>query len=278
MPERLQKYLAARGLGSRREIEAWISRGEIQINNRVAQLGDQVSDTDVIRVRGRVLGQAQRPHQWLVYHKPEGEICTRQDPEGRPSVFASLPRLRGQRWVSVGRLDLNTSGLMLFTTDGALAHALMHPSNELVREYAVRVLGEVSESTQARLLAGLLLDDGEARFASLAPAGGEGANHWFHVTVTEGRNRLVRRLWEAAGCTVSRLIRVRFGPIVLGHGLKSGRHRPLESTEVTALYAAVGSAPTSNSKNKNGRGRFDPAGKKRGESEQRGQGRSGKRR
>jgi 23S rRNA pseudouridine2605 synthase len=243
MGERLQKYLAARGLGSRREIEAWIVRGEVQVNGRVAKLGDQANPTDVIQVRGRTVAGGERRHRWIAYHKPEGEICTRSDPEGRVSVFASLPRLRGQRWVSVGRLDLNTSGLLLFTTDGALAHALMHPAQALVREYAVRVLGEVSTEVQERLLRGVDLDDGPAQFQSLRAAGGEGANQWFHVTVTEGRNRLVRRLWEAVGVTVSRLIRVRYGPVELGRGLRTGHLRDLEATEVKALYAAAGVPP-----------------------------------
>lgn len=240
MSERLQKFLAARGLGSRREIEGWIERGEVRVNGRIAELGDQVGPDDTIHVRGRPVRSVAPAPRWLAYHKPEGEICSRSDPEGRSSVFAALPRLRGQRWVSVGRLDLNTSGLLLFTTDGALAHALMHPSRGLVREYAARVLGEVSEAVQHSLLHGLELEDGPARFESLLDAGGEGANHWFHVTVSEGRNRLVRRLWDAAGVTVSRLIRIRYGPVELGRGLKTGRFRELESAEVKALYAAAG--------------------------------------
>ncbi|WP_043739479.1 23S rRNA pseudouridine(2605) synthase RluB [Thioalkalivibrio nitratireducens] len=240
MSERLQKYLAARGLGSRREIEVWIANGEVMVNGRVATLGDQVQAGDEIRVRGRVLRGDERPQRWIAYHKPEGEICSRSDPEGRSSVFSALPRLRDQRWVSVGRLDLNTSGLLLFTTDGDLAHALMHPSQALVREYAVRVLGEVPAETLQGLLAGIELEDGPARFETLVEAGGEGANRWFHVTVSEGRNRLVRRLWEAAGCTVSRLIRIRYGPVALGRGLRVGRFRDLVPEEVAALYEAAG--------------------------------------
>lgn len=239
MAERLQKYLAARGLGSRREIEGWIERGEIHVNGRVATLGLQVSAEDVIYVRGRLVHGDERAHRWLAYHKPEGEICTRSDPEGRASVFATLPRLRGQRWVSIGRLDLNTSGLLLFTTDGALAHALMHPSHAILREYAVRVLGEVPNEVQQRLLNGIELEDGPAHFESLKSAGGEGANQWFHVTVSEGRNRLVRRLWDAVEITVSRLIRIRYGPVELGRALKTGRFRDLDAREVRALYAAV---------------------------------------
>lgn len=243
MAERLQKYLAARGLGSRREIETWIERGEIQVNGRVAVLGDQVSSEDNILVRGRPVKGEKPDHRWVAYHKPEGEICSRSDPEGRASVFGNLPRLRGQRWVSVGRLDLNTSGLLIFTTDGELAHALMHPSHALEREYAVRVLGVVSEEVQRDLLRGVELEDGPAGFDTLAEAGGEGANHWFHVTVREGRNRLVRRLWDAVGVTVSRLIRIRYGPVELGKGLKVGHCRDLDSREVKALYAAAGKMP-----------------------------------
>ncbi|WP_018863796.1 MULTISPECIES: 23S rRNA pseudouridine(2605) synthase RluB [Thioalkalivibrio] len=239
MSERVQKVLAARGLGSRREIEGWIERGEVKVNQRTAKLGDQVGPNDVIRVRGRVIHMAEHAHRWLVYHKPVGEICSRSDPEGRKPVFASLPRLKGQRWVAVGRLDLNTSGLLLFTTDGELANRLMHPSHSLEREYAVRVLGEVPDDTRRMLLEGVELEDGPARFDVLEERGGDGANHWFHVVVSEGRNRLVRRLWDAVGVTVSRLIRVRYGPVVLGRGLKTGASRDLEVREVEALYEAV---------------------------------------
>ena len=199
MAERVQKVLAARGLGSRREIETWIERGEVQVNNRTAGLGDQVDPDDVIRVRGRIVRRPARAHRWIVYHKPVGEICSRSDPEGRRPVFASLPRLKGQRWVAVGRLDLNTSGLLLFTTDGELANRLMHPGKALEREYAVRVLGEVPQATRDMLLEGVELEDGPARFDALEAHGGEGANQWFHGVVTEGRNRLVRRLWDAVG-------------------------------------------------------------------------------
>ena len=239
MSERVQKVLAARGLGSRREIEGWIERGEVQVNNRTARLGDTVDEHDTIRVRGRIIRRPEHRHRWIVYHKPVGEICSRSDPEGRRPVFASLPRLRGQRWVAVGRLDLNTSGLLLFTTDGELANCLMHPSHALEREYAVRVLGEVPEATREMLLEGVELEDGPAHFDALEDRGGDGANHWFHVVVTEGRNRLVRRLWDAVGVTVSRLIRVRYGPVVLGKGLKTGAVRDLEDREIAALYQAA---------------------------------------
>ncbi|WP_018175764.1 23S rRNA pseudouridine(2605) synthase RluB [Thioalkalivibrio sp. AKL8] len=264
MSERVQKVLAARGLGSRREIEGWIERGEVQVNNRTVKLGDQVDEHDVIRVRGRIVRRPEHPHRWIVYHKPVGEICSRSDPEGRRPVFASLPRLKGQRWVAVGRLDLNTSGLLLFTTDGELANRLMHPSMALEREYAVRVLGEVPPATQDMLREGVELEDGAARFDSLEEQGGEGANHWFHVVVSEGRNRLVRRLWDAVGVTVSRLIRVRYGPVVLGHGLKTGAVRDLETREVAGLYEAA-DLPVPDSVRTRGRGgpRRDPRGKPR---------------
>ncbi|WP_018877582.1 23S rRNA pseudouridine(2605) synthase RluB [Thioalkalivibrio sp. ALE28] len=265
MSERVQKVLAARGLGSRREIEGWIERGEVQVNNRTARLGDQVDEHDVIRVRGRIVRRPEHPHRWIVYHKPVGEICSRSDPEGRRPVFASLPRLKGQRWVAVGRLDLNTSGLLLFTTDGELANRLMHPSMALEREYAVRVLGEVPPATLDMLREGVELEDGPARFDSLEEQGGDGANHWYHVIVSEGRNRLVRRLWDAVGVTVSRLIRVRYGPVVLGRGLKTGAVRDLESREVAGLYAAV-DLPMPESVRARGRGgpRRDPHSKRPG--------------
>ena len=240
MLERLQKVLAARGVGSRREIEEWIRLGEVRINGRVAKLGEKVEPHATLTLRGRPVVHREQAHRVGVYHKPVGEICARTDPSGRRSVFMSLPRLRGQRWVSVGRLDLNTSGLLLFTTDGALANALMHPSHELERTYAVRVLGAVDEGTLARLQDSVALEDGPARFDRIEAAGGDGANQWFHVTVREGRNRLVRRLWEAVGLQVSRLIRIGYGPIALGSGLRVGHFRDLGPAETEALYWAAG--------------------------------------
>lgn len=242
-PLRLQKYLADSGLGSRREIERWISEGRVRVNGDVARLGDRVSDADRIRIDGqevRVRRHHPNKHQTIAYHKPEGELVTRRDPEERPTVFRHLPRPKQGRWIAVGRLDLNTSGLILFTTDGELANRLMHPSRELEREYAVRILGEVSPETLRLLGEGIALEDGPARFESIRDAGGSGANHWYHVTLREGRNREVRRLWEAAGCTVSRLIRVRYGTIELGRRLAPGQWRALDEDELASLRALAG--------------------------------------
>jgi 23S rRNA pseudouridine2605 synthase len=245
-PERLQKILAQAGVGSRREMEEWIAAGKITVNGEVAKIGQSVVPTDKVKIGGRLInirftGSA-RPPRVLMYHKPEGEIVSRDDPDGRPSVFAALPRIRGGRWITVGRLDFNTSGLLLFTTSGELANKLMHPSSELVREYAVRVLGELTPDAQQQLLQGVELEDGKASFASLEDAGGEGANRWVRVTLFEGRNREVRRMFEAVGCTVSRLIRVRYGPFVLPPQLKRGRCRELSEAEVKELLKQLRTA------------------------------------
>lgn len=240
---RLQKVLAEAGLGSRREIEGWIAEGRVQVNGQVATLGQRVGPADRIRVDGQDLRR--RPAraaglQVIAYNKPEGEIVTRKDPEERPTIFRRLPRPKSGRWISVGRLDINTSGLLLVTNDGDLANRLMHPSREVEREYAVRILGAVPEATLARLIAGVELDDGPARFDGIAEAGGEGANHWYRVTLREGRNREVRRLWEAVGCRVSRLIRTRFGNVDLGPRLFTGSWRPLTEGELAGLLALAG--------------------------------------
>ncbi|HET6724515.1 MAG TPA: pseudouridine synthase [Gammaproteobacteria bacterium] len=245
-PERLQKLLSAAGLGSRREIEGWISEGRVTVNGQRAQLGDKATPADRISVDGRrVRFKAEAPPpRTIVYHKPEGEITTRNDPENRPTVFENLPRLRGARWITVGRLDVNTSGLLLFTTDGALAHRLMHPSTELTRRYAVRVLGEVENAVLAKLRSGVQLEDGLAQAANVEPAGGSGANRWYHLTLREGRNREVRRMWESQGLTVSRLIRIGYGPIELGRNLPRGKWRELTPGEIGTLYDSAG-LPTS---------------------------------
>lgn len=244
--EKLQKVLARAGLGSRRELELWIEGGRVTVNGAVAKLGDRVLPQQDIRVDGQPLSASARHgtrRRVIIYSKPEGQVCTMADPEGRPTVFDRLPVLRGARWIVIGRLDFNTQGLLLFTTDGALANKLMHPSSEIEREYAVRVLGTVDADMLARLRAGVQLDDGMAHFDDIRDAGGEGANHWYHVTLKEGRNREVRRLWEAVGVKVSRLIRVRFGPVTLPRMLRPGRWEELDPEIMTALIESVGLAP-----------------------------------
>jgi 23S rRNA pseudouridine2605 synthase len=243
-PVRLQKLLAETGLGSRREIESWITAGRVRVNGNLAKLGDRATSADRIRIDSRDV-TIKRPRsdtapQIIAYHKPEGELVTRRDPDERPTVFRHLPRPKEGRWIAVGRLDINTSGLILFTTDGELAHRLMHPSQELQREYAVRILGAVPPGTLERLTTGIELEDGLAKCDSVTTQGGTGANQWFHVVLHEGRNREVRRLWEAAGCTVSRLIRIRYGNIELGRRLFTGNWRPLTETEQAALMGLAG--------------------------------------
>ncbi|TVS17206.1 MAG: 23S rRNA pseudouridine(2605) synthase RluB [Gammaproteobacteria bacterium] len=241
--EKLQKVLARAGLGSRRALEEWISAGRIKVNGEVARLGDRVAGGDRIEVDGRALGRSADVEpgvRMLLYNKPQGEICTRNDPEGRPTCFDRLPRLATGRWVAVGRLDYNTSGLLLFTTDGELANRLMHPAAQLDREYAVRVHGTVEDDVLQRLKEGVLLEDGPARFSDVQYYGGEGANRWYHVVLMEGRNREVRRLWESQGVEVSRLKRVRFGPLVMPSTLVMGRWLELRPEEIDALCRLVG--------------------------------------
>jgi len=242
MSERLQKWLAGQGLGSRRQMEAWIADGRITVDGKPAVLGQKVSGRERIKVDGRLLrvssNRAPRP-KTIMYNKPAGEICTRADPQGRPTVFDNLPHLSRGRWIGVGRLDFQTSGLLLFTTDGELANRLMHPSTGLIREYSVRLRGEIDAAAQKKLRRGIELEDGVARFETLEFAGGDGQNRWYKVSVTEGRNRVVRRLFAAVGHRVSRLIRIRFGPISLPRPLPAGRSRPLSPGEISALYAAV---------------------------------------
>lgn len=241
--EKLQKVLARAGFGSRREIETWIEEGRVKVNGKPATLGDRVDDNARIEVDGKRVHPRQLEEKRcrvLIYHKPAGKMCTRSDPEGRPTIYEDLPRVSGVRFVPVGRLDLNTSGLLLVTTDGELANRLMHPSHEVEREYAVRVLGEVDRDTLTRLQEGVELEDGPAHFDAIINAGGDGANHWYHVILREGRNREVRRLWESQGLTVSRLTRVRFGEIALPRGLKQGRWEDLPEEAVDHLRKSVG--------------------------------------
>ncbi len=243
---RLQKLLSRAGYGSRREIEGWIADGRVRVNGRVARLGDRASAADELRIDGRPVSRkrmARSETRIILYNKPEGELVTRNDPEGRPTVFQRLPRLPSGRWIPVGRLDINSSGLLLLTTDGELANRLMHPSNRVEREYAVRVNGRITDEDVRELVTGIQLDDGPARFEDVVDVGGDGANHWFHVVIVEGRKREVRRMWEALGFLVSRLIRVRYGPIRLGARLKPGRWRELDKDEFKQLYQLVGSRP-----------------------------------
>ncbi|MBI4742416.1 MAG: pseudouridine synthase [Betaproteobacteria bacterium] len=241
-PERLHKLLAQSGAGSRREMEALIAAGRVSVNGEPAQTGQSVSPGDRVKVGGKLvhLKFSNRLPRVIIYHKPEGEIVSRDDPERRPTVFTSLPRMAGGRWVAVGRLDFNTSGLLLFTTSGDLANRLMHPRYNLVREYAVRILGDLPDEARQRLLDGIELDDGPAQFATFQEAGGEGANHWYRVSLFEGRNREVRRMFEAVGAVVSRLMRVRYGPFVLPPNLKRGQVMELGEGEIHKLMADFG--------------------------------------
>ncbi|MGA5482279.1 23S rRNA pseudouridine(2605) synthase RluB [Pseudomonas siliginis] len=245
--EKLQKVLARIGVGSRRDVESWISQGRIKVNGKDATLGLRVDMHDAITIDGKVIKReeaAESVRRVIMYNKPDGEICTRDDPEGRPTVFDKLPRPKEGRWINIGRLDINTTGLLMFTTDGELANRLMHPSYEMDREYAVRVRGEVDDEMIERLKAGVVLEDGPARFTDIQQApGGEGFNHWYHCVVMEGRNREVRRLWESQGLVVSRLKRVRFGPVFLNSDLPMGRWREMSQYEVDVLSAEVGLTP-----------------------------------
>lgn len=242
MDEKLQKVLARSGIGSRREMERWIEQGRVKVNDEVVTLGERVSDKDTIKVDNKIINQkrTQVQQRVIAYHKPVGEVCTRDDPEGRKTIFSNLPKLRSGRWISVGRLDLNTSGLLLLTTDGELANKLMHPSSEVEREYAVRVLGEVSPEIINQLKSNVPLDDGDAHFSDVKESGGEGANHWYNVTLKEGRNREVRRLWEYFGFAVSRLMRIRYGDIKLERSVRPSKSEDLTEKEMEQLYDSVG--------------------------------------
>jgi 23S rRNA pseudouridine2605 synthase len=241
--ERIQKVLARGGVGSRREIERWIDEGRLKINGDIVKLGDRLKVGDYLQLNDRVMHWekfAIQPTRVLLYHKPTGEVVTRRDPQGRPVVFSQLPVLETARWISVGRLDINTSGLLLVTNNGELANKLMHPSTQVEREYAVRILGNVSDETLEKLKKGVELEDGVAKFDAIRFFGGEGANKWYHVIVSEGRNRLVRRLWEAQEVIVSRLMRVRYGPVVLPERLKTGAFYELTDKELDLLFDFAG--------------------------------------
>ncbi len=241
--EKLQKVIARAGFCSRREAERWIKDGRISVNGKLASLGDRVKEEDKIRVDGVAIHDdaiKKNKVRIIMYNKPEGEVCTRKDPENRATVFDSLPKIYHSRWVQIGRLDTNTSGLLLFTNDGELANRLMHPSSEIEREYAVRVFGEVTDEMKKRLRKGVQLDDGPASFHKIVDAGGEGMNHWYHVSLSEGRNREVRRLWESQnGIKVSRLIRLRYGVCNLDRELPRGRWKYLTSAEIKAIMQSV---------------------------------------
>ncbi|MCU7904280.1 MAG: pseudouridine synthase [Candidatus Thiodiazotropha sp. (ex Epidulcina cf. delphinae)] len=241
--ERLQKVLANAGMGSRRRIEGWIAEGRVEVNGEVAKLGQRVRPSDAIRVDGRQVAKRllEAPErEVLVYNKPEGELVTRKDTEGRRTVFDRMPKLKHGRWIPVGRLDINSSGLLLLTTDGELANRLMHPSRQVEREYAVRVMGKVSEEQLKQLTHGVELEDGPARFEEIVESGGEGINRWYHVVIMEGRQREVRRMWEAVGARVSRLKRVRYGSVILDSVLKVGRWRYLSEAEIEELLVSLG--------------------------------------
>lgn len=238
--ERLQKILSQAGLGSRREMERWIESGWVQVNGQSVKLGDSAGPFDKITVKGKLIVNPLKEKQnarVLLYHKPVGEISSRHDPKFGKTVFDNLPHLRQGRWVQVGRLDLNTSGLLLFTTDGELANQLMHPKYELEREYAVRVHGRVSPEMLNNLKRGVTLDDGPAKFTRIESRGGDGANSWYHVTLNEGRNREVRRLWESQGVEVSRLIRIRYGTLLMPRFLARGQTYELTPKEVADFVA-----------------------------------------
>jgi 23S rRNA pseudouridine2605 synthase len=236
-PQKIHKVLAAAGLGSRREMEEQIRAGKVKVNGELAQLGMRVQAGDVIRVGRRQVTVRDSSGQVriIAYHKPEGEIVSHDDPQGRPSVFAKLPPMRRGKWLAVGRLDYNTSGLLIFTTSGELCNRLMHPRYEVEREYAVRIIGKLSEEQLKQLKKGVRLEDGMARFEQLEERGGRGLNHWYRVVLREGRNRIVRRMFDAVGFRVSRLMRVRFGIVSLPFGLRRGAWRELDEKQTAAI-------------------------------------------
>jgi len=243
MSEKLQKVLARAAFGSRREMETWIIQKRIRVNGKIAQIGDRVSDADQIFVDGKRVSSRQGldklKHRYLLYNKNENEICSKKDPRGRATVFDKLPPLKHGRWISIGRLDFNTTGLLLFTTDGDTANLLTHPSSMIEREYAVRVMGNVEPSMIKSMHEGVQIDNEIYRFTDIQYFGGDGLNRWYHVVVMTGRNREVRKLWESQGVKVSRLKRVRFGPIFMPSKLKRGQHQELSQKEVEKLLKLV---------------------------------------
>ncbi|MEH6568380.1 MAG: pseudouridine synthase [Halioglobus sp.] len=239
--EKLQKVLARAGFGSRREMERWIQERRVTVDAKVATLGDRVDGQAKITVDGKPLTLAPADEtRCILYHKPTGEVCSRKDPQGRRTVFEKLPKLKSGRWISIGRLDFNTSGLLLFSTDGDLANALMHPSSNIEREYMVRVMGDVEPEMLERMVEGVMLDDGVAKFTDIQDGGGDGINRWYYVVLMEGRNREVRRLWESQGLTVSRLKRVRYGEVFIPSRVKQGQWTEMERKEIKGLYRMAG--------------------------------------
>ena len=242
MADRIQKVLANAGYGSRREIEKLINNGKIKVNGKLATIGQCIEEKDQVAINSRPIRlhqQRKKKPKVLAYYKQAGEVCTRRDEKGRETVFKNLPRLRNSRWISIGRLDLNTTGLLLFTTDGELANKLMHPSSEIEREYAVRVFGRVTNENINTLLGGVELEDGFAKFTDIVDSGGKGTNHWYHVVVMEGRNKEVRRLWESQGVQVTRLIRTRFGSYILPRKKRVGQFWRLDEKEIKSLENSI---------------------------------------
>lgn len=242
--EKLQKILARAGFGSRRSVETMIADGKVSVNGRIAELGERASETDQIRVNGQLVKQtrlAKQPTQVILYNKPEGRVCSRKDEKGRETIYSQLPRIINSRWVSIGRLDLNTSGLLILTNNGELANRLAHPSYEVEREYLVRVFGEVEEEIIKRLRQGVMLEDGPAKFDKISRLNkdDDAMNTWFRVVLKEGRNREVRRIWESQGVQVSRLQRVRYGPFQLPRNLRKGKTEALTWKQVNQLLKSV---------------------------------------
>ncbi len=254
---KLHKVLAEAGLGSRRDMEELIIAGRVSVNGEPAHIGQRILPADQVRINGKLIQRkvTSRPPRVLVYHKPAGEIVSNSDPEGRPSVFEHLPTMKAAKWLAVGRLDFNTEGLLLFTTSGDLANRLMHPRYGIDREYAVRTLGELEEGMRQKLLSGIELEDGLAQFSKIADGGGEGINKWYRVTIGEGRNREVRRMFEAVGLTVSRLIRTRYGMLTLPRGLKRGRWEEMDEHAVRDLMSLTGIEKAPAKQNGAGKGR-----------------------